>query len=62
MGGELKFIRVGDAVRTVGWLKVEPTLNVGPWSIFIAWGQGAGQGSCESFADWMRWVYPMGEE
>ena len=54
MGGELKFIRVGDAVRTVGWLKVEPTLNVGPWSIFIAWGQGAGQGSCESFADWMR--------
>ena len=27
---EVKFIRVGDAVRTVGQLKGEPTLNSGP--------------------------------
>ena len=27
---EVKFIRVGDAVRTVGQLKGEPTLNRGP--------------------------------
>ena len=27
---EIKFIRVGDAVRTVGQLKGEPTLNSGP--------------------------------
>ena len=27
---EIKFIRVGDAVRTVGQLKGEPTLNRGP--------------------------------
>ena len=24
---EIKFIRVGDTVRTAGWLKGEPTLN-----------------------------------
>ena len=44
MSGELKFIRVGDAIRTAGWLKGEPTLNVGPLSVFIARGQGAGRG------------------
>ena len=27
---ETKFIRVGDAVRTAGQLKGEPTLNKGP--------------------------------
>ena len=27
---EVKFIRVGDAVRTVGQLKGEPTFNRGP--------------------------------
>ena len=27
---EMKFIRVGDAVRTAGQLKGEPTLNRGP--------------------------------
>ena len=27
---EIKFIRVGDAVRTVGQLKGEPVLNRGP--------------------------------
>ena len=27
---EIKFIRMGDAVRTVGQLKGEPTLNRGP--------------------------------
>ena len=27
---EIKFIRVGDVVRTVGQLKGEPTLNRGP--------------------------------
>ena len=27
---EIKFIRVGDAVRTAGPLKGEPTLNKGP--------------------------------
>ena len=27
---EIKFIRVGDAVRTVGQLKGEPTLNRAP--------------------------------
>ena len=27
---EMKFIRVGDAVRTAGQLKAEPTLNRGP--------------------------------
>ena len=27
---EIKFIRVGDAVRTVGQLKAELTLNRGP--------------------------------
>ena len=27
---EIKFIRVGDAVRTAGQLKVEPTVNRDP--------------------------------
>ena len=27
---EIKFIRVGDSVRTAGQLKGEPTLNRGP--------------------------------
>ena len=27
---EIKFIRVGDAVRTAGQLKGEPRLNTGP--------------------------------
>ena len=27
---EIKFIRAGDAIRTVGQLKGEPTLNRGP--------------------------------
>ena len=27
---EIKFIRMGDALRTVGQLKGEPTLNRGP--------------------------------
>ena len=30
----IKFIRVGDAVRTAGWLKGEPMLSRRPWSIF----------------------------
>ena len=29
-GREIKFIRVGGAVRTAGQLKGEPTLNRGP--------------------------------
>ena len=33
---EIKFIRVGDAVRTAGQLKGEPTLNRGPYSTFIS--------------------------
>ena len=28
--GEIKFTRAGDAVRTAGQLKGEPTLNRGP--------------------------------
>ena len=39
---EIKFIRVGDAVRTAGQLKGEPTLNRGPWSTFIPRVQGVG--------------------
>ena len=39
---EIKFIRVGDAVRTVGQLKGELMLNRGPWSAFIPRVQGAG--------------------
>ena len=31
---EIKFIRVGGAVITAGWLKRELTLNRGPWSTF----------------------------
>ena len=36
----IKFIRVGDTVRTVGQLKGEPTLNGGPQSTFIPRVQG----------------------
>ena len=32
---EIKLIRVGDAVRTVGQLKGEPTSNRGPYSTFF---------------------------
>ena len=32
---EIKLIRVGDTVRTVGQLKGEPTLNRGPYSTFF---------------------------
>ena len=39
---EIKFIRVGDTVRTVGQLKGEPMLNKGPLCIFIPRVQGAG--------------------
>ena len=42
---EIKFIRVGDAVRTVGQLKGELMLNRGPSSTFIRRVQGVGQGS-----------------
>ena len=59
---EIQFIRVGDAVRTEGQLKGEPTLNRGPQSTFIPRVQGVGLGSCGSFADWMRHVYWVGEE
>ena len=54
---EIKFIRVGDAVGTVGQLKGERTLNGGPWSTFIPRVQGVGQGSRGSSADRMRHVY-----
>ena len=50
---EIKFIRMGDAVRIVGQLKGEPTLNGGSSSRV----QGVGQRSCGSFAYWMRQVY-----
>ena len=39
---EIKFIRVEDAVRTVGWPKGEWTLNRGPRPTFIARIQGVG--------------------
>jgi len=39
---EIQFIRVGDAVRTAGQLKGEPTLNRGPQSTFISRVQGVG--------------------
>ena len=38
----IKFIRVGDAVRTVDQLKGELTFNRGPLSTFIARVQGVG--------------------
>ena len=41
---EIKFIRVGDAVRTAGQLKGELTLNRGPYSTFIPRVQRAGWG------------------
>ena len=39
---KIKFITVGDAVRTVGKIKGEPTLNKGPLSTFIHRAQGVG--------------------
>ena len=39
---EVKFIRVGDAVKTAGQLKGELTLNRGPYSTFIPSMQGVG--------------------
>ena len=54
---EIKFIRVGDTVRTAGQLKGEPTLNRSPSSTFIPRLQEVGEGSCGSFADWMRHDY-----
>ena len=53
---EIKVIRVGDSIRTVGQLKREPSLNRRPQSNFIPRVQGAGQGSCWSFADWKRHI------
>ena len=41
---EIKFMRVGDAVRTAGQLKGESTLNRGPQSTFIPRVQGVGWG------------------
>ena len=53
---EIKVIRVRDTIRTAGQLRREPSLNRGPQSNFIPRVQGAGQGSCQSFADWMRHI------
>ena len=39
---EIKFIRVGDTVRTVGQLKEELTFNRGPQYTFIPGVQGVG--------------------
>ena len=39
---EIKFIRVGDAVRTANQLKGELTLNRGPYSTFMPRVQGVG--------------------
>ena len=39
---EIKFIRVGDAVRTANQLKGELTLNRGPYSTLIPRVQGVG--------------------
>ena len=39
---EIKFIRMGDTVRTVSQLKGEPVLNRGPRPTFIARIQGVG--------------------
>ena len=41
---EIKFIRVGDAVRTEGQLKGELTLNRGPYPTFIPRVQRVGWG------------------
>ena len=51
---EIKFIRVGDAVRTVGQLKGKPTLNMDP----EVYTQGTRGGI--SSADWMRHIYWVG--
>ena len=39
---KIKFITLGDAVRTAGWLKGKQMLNRAPWSIFIPRVQEAG--------------------
>ena len=52
---EIKFIRVGDAVRTAGQLKGELTL--GSLLHFYTQGTKSRMGSCRSFADWMRHTY-----
>ena len=39
---EIKFIRMGDAVRTANQLKGELTLNRGPYSTLIPRVQGVG--------------------
>ena len=44
----IKFIRVGDTVRTAGQFKEELTLNRSPWSTFTPRVQGVGWGSCGS--------------
>ena len=41
---EIKFIRVGDTVRTVGQLKGEPALNRGGLVHFYTWGTRSGIG------------------
>ena len=41
---EIKFIRVGDVVRTVGQLKGEPTLNGGSLVYFYTQGTRGGIG------------------
>ena len=54
----IKFIRVGDTVRTLGKLKGELMLNrEGSLSTFIPRVQGVGYRSRGSLADWMRHVY-----
>ena len=40
----IKFIRVGDTVRTVGQLKGEPALNRGGLVHFYTWGTRSGIG------------------
>ena len=41
---EIKFIRMGDAVRTAGQLKGEPTLNRGSLVHFYTQGTRSGRG------------------
>ena len=52
---EIKFIRAGDAARTAGQLRGEPTLK-GSSAHFYGRGTRSGAASCGSFADWMRQV------
>ena len=59
----IKFIRVGDAIRSVGWLKGELMLNrQGSLVHFYSWGSRSGMGSCGSFADWMRQMESTGPQ